>query len=511
MKLTEDENEAKWRVLGGGKRKEERESSSSCCINNTATMAFAVGISGQANNGFGLHPSLFRPLTSDVSLWSTSANNEGHRRINELNRRTFVNGLIHTTSWMNIQQASARNAEGTDTDKAVPITVTLPLERASGGTFYVRCTLFDNTSDAFKVYRAIVDTGSPYLVLPSTELHDNHQYPEWIGSSLANVFNVFGSTNFNDDSRLLLKSEYEPTNEIYGSVKGQINWNIADYRFRDPRLQISSSFDPMPNRGVVGVLDDALTKEATGGADIEAYALLGLIRNNNLNADRSRFPDPRPTFFEQERIRALSNDELASTGEYDIKSFSMNCPMRELALSTSTLIGSEEDTMSLVDLRKYGDFVDHYAVLVDTVVFDGVTVNSKVLQKASGSSAERPIVAVFDSGLTGCLLTRPFWNVMQTIMARTTASATNDDLQFRFAAVSIRNSSQSKSSASTKTNIRSGVEEDPRLFYIDPIDLDWFDDELTCPYVIVLGQTYLSKGVLTIDMERRLSTFVVNS
>ena len=56
-------------------------------------------------------------------------------------------------------------------------------------------------------------------------------------------------------------------------------------------------------------------------------------------------------------------------------------------------------------------------------------------------------------------------------------------------------------------NMTSNVEDDPRKFYVDPIDLDWFDDETTAPYVIILGQTFLSQGALTIDLDKRLLTF----
>jgi hypothetical protein len=363
------------------------------------------------------------------------------------------------------------------------------------------------------IYRAIVDTGSPYLVLPSSEelRITSNQPTHWIGSSLTDTLDTFfGSIMFNGNrERLTLaNSEYQPTEEIYGSVKGQIEWKLASYQFRDPRLQISRQNSNSKSkinilnasknaRGVVGVLDYALTIEATGGADTEPYALLGLVQNINPNADTMRFPQPRPTFFEQERI--LGND----LDEYKIKSFSLNGPRRELTISSENLVQSREDAMPLLDLRPYGDFVDHYAVLVDSVTFNNLEiVNSESLQKASRSSVKRPIVAVFDSGLTGCLLTRPFWEVMQTLMTKAKEKDvlfSNNINMLKFYSVAV--------SAAAKTTLQSSTEDDPRLFYVNPIELDWFDDEETCPYVIVLGQTFLSKGVLTIDMEQRLTTF----
>jgi hypothetical protein len=54
--------------------------------------------------------------------------------------------------------------------------------------------------------------------------------------------------------------------------------------------------------------------------------------------------------------------------------------------------------------------------------------------------------------------------------------------------------------------LMSNLEVDPR-FYVKPIDLDWFDDEQNAPYVIILGQTFLSRGALTIDLDERLAAF----
>ena len=59
---------------------------------------------------------------------------------------------------------------------------------------------------------------------------------------------------------------------------------------------------------------------------------------------------------------------------------------------------------------------------------------------------------------------------------------------------------------SSPHTMMSSIEADP-LFYIEPIDLDWFDDEQCAPYVIILGQTFLRKGVLTIDMDDRRASF----
>ena len=55
--------------------------------------------------------------------------------------------------------------------------------------------------------------------------------------------------------------------------------------------------------------------------------------------------------------------------------------------------------------------------------------------------------------------------------------------------------------------IESSVQNDAR-FYVQPIDLDWFDNLQYSPYIVVLGQTFLSKGKLSIDINKRRATFI---
>mmetsp|Transcript_22340 Transcript_22340/g.33762 ORF Transcript_22340/g.33762 Transcript_22340/m.33762 type:complete len:296 (+) Transcript_22340:143-1030(+) len=295
---------------------------------------------------------------------------------------------------------------------------------------------------------------------------------------------------------MFANSRYPPTEEVYGAVKGNTNWKEARYMFRDDRLQIITQ-----STATIGVLYDALTDEATGGGDIEAFALLGLIQNNNPNR-QARFPDPRPSFLEQECI--ISNDTDDAIMLNQIKSFSIDGPARKLSLSAQSLIPYKATVMKLVDLRTVGDFADHYAVLVDSISFDDVTVSSKDLQTIYGG-IERPIVAVFDTGLTGCLLIRNFADTLQKHMAMEGKSGTVE--QISSVSMTLQGGIHNRRVRSSVCNIDSSIQNDPR-FYIQPIDLDWFDEIPYSPYIVVLGQTFLRQGTLTIDINDRIATFI---
>jgi len=413
-------------------------------------------------------------------------------------RRSFVALLTGSMTYGNAAVGYDRydyelKKSGDTENDTEPITVTLPLEPASGGTFSVRIRLLplvegDHNDESFLLYRAIVDTGSPYLVLPSS------------GSSKEYARNDDRATTW------LSKSNYTPTEEVYGSVKGLMNWKYARYAFRDPHLRVGLSktntesqsislSETINAEGVVGILDDALTKEATGGGMIEPYALIGLIRDHNPKADRSRFPFPRPTFLEQECISIDNN-------EHSIKSFTIDGPRRELTLSSQSLISAIDPVLPLVDLRVYGDFVDHYAVVIDSITFDGISLTSSSLNRFGGGNSNE-IVGVFDTGLTSCLMIRPFWDVVNKFLE---AQGTTTD-SIASISLSLKQIGGGKMKrVVTPCNISSSIISDPR-FYVKPIDLDWFDDEQNSPYVIVLGQTLLNQGALTIDLNTRVATF----
>ena len=419
------------------------------------------------------HP--FKSLVSDIKATASVETSLLHLQSGSdppSDRRTCITTLILGANALLLPVTSCA-------DDATDTSCTLPLEPASGGTFCVRCTVFGIDPNSFQVYRTIVDTGSPYLVLPYNSNDGGRTKRQ-----------RFSKVKKDYDDDLLSPSEFQSTSEIYGAVSGQIDWKLARYSFRDPQLQIRQyNSQEITSAGVLGVLDEALTNEATGGGTYQPYGLLGLIQNSNPNADRTRFPDPRPTFLEQECIITGG-----SSKEYNqIKSFCMNAPLRELTFSTESLIQDQSNAMQLFDLRKYGDFVDHYAVKVESISIDGLTLPTRGIK--------RPIVAVFDSGLTGALLIRPFWDFVQKNYATNLMDNAKDGRYFESVSVT------TKEMGGKVCNMTSNVEDDPRKFYVDPIDLDWFDDETTAPYVIILGQTFLSQGALTIDLDKRLLTF----
>ena len=325
-----------------------------------------------------------------------------------------------------------------------------------------RPTLFPRPMIPYRVYRVIVDTGSPYLVVSENDLDGNviatGSYPVGYdhndasdhtdtGSSVARAWSdlvtaiqdtvaaFLPDAMITDSDRdvpfQFSETLYGPTEEIYGSQSGSIRWMSAPIKFRDDSLVVAASGraaltpEATTSQGqsasatasasspsiILGAMDDGLTRESGG-------SLLGLVKRSNLISTKIQ---RRPTFVEQMRLlpseqeRGRTGQRIESSRELDIASFKLDYPDKQLTLSSTSLIPADAtNVFSLVDLRPLGDFVEHYACRVDEIIFDGAAVSSQSLRQGDGnrrtSSKPRDIVAVFDSGLTGCLLIKPFWD-----------------------------------------------------------------------------------------------------
>lgn len=317
-----------------------------------------------------------------------------------------------------------------------PWIIQMPLEPCSGGCF---CVLLNVQGQ--QVYRAAVDTGSPYLVLSG------------------NQDTVVSKTNSRKELNLP-DSGYPPTEEIYGSASGFLDWKQARLDFRSqPKLSSQST--------ILAMMDGQLNRE-TGGT------LLGLVKYPNPPRQLDCY---RPTWLQQVQFKDGSS----------VSSFSID--QKFLTLSNKSLMQSHVPRIPLVDLRPLGDFIEHYNCRVHEIVLDGYKISSQML-------GGRPIVAVLDTGLTGCLVTQPFWDTL-------TEQLQIDPRRVKEMVVRIKDVTKQHT-----IDFVSGRAVSKTLFYVAPIELDWFYNPQKAPLLIILGQAFLSQGKLTIDTDNRLVTFV---
>lgn len=203
-----------------------------------------------------------------------------------------------------------------------------------GGAYCLNYTLDEQQ------FRAVVDTGSPFVLVDGT-----------CGAKFvaAGENNVWGC--YRGDGR---PSGLKDTEELFGGEDVGTQWRRGSLAI-EPAGRLASVDD-----AIFGVVRSYVGKGG-GGA-----VFFGLAKR--------RLPRIRPTFLEQTAIRALRFDFV----------------QRTLALSAAPLIPSAADAVRTIDLRPRGAPVATYAARISRLVVNGEAV-----------SLDRAAVAIVDTGTTG--------------------------------------------------------------------------------------------------------------
>ncbi|GAX23421.1 hypothetical protein FisN_15Lh142 [Fistulifera solaris] len=229
-----------------------------------------------------------------------------------------------------------------------PTSVPFPLQYLPiGNCWALKVSIADNLMNGF-TFLAIVDTGSPFLTTPARSLQ------------------LTDSTRF--------PSSYEQ----YGEPSGKMEWRNANY----VTLIAEQNVLFEQRHIVLGVPSNEVVKE-TGGI------FAGLIWKD----------DNRPSFLQQLGFIAMHID------------FGNN----HLTLSRQPLLSRNDPaSCTLYNLRPFGPDLYHYAVLCDVVELQFIDKDDDTLVQTLSldrNNVKRPIVAVLDTGLTGCILSDSFQRV----------------------------------------------------------------------------------------------------
>ena len=339
--------------------------------------------------------------------------------------------------------------------------VTLPLTfLPRGGCLAVKIILNDKSGEkrVFSYY-AIVDTGSPFLTAPPVV----KKYSQ-------------------DESR-----KYPTTQEQYGETIGTMEWRSL----KNVEIPILLSGDDdynkyvdnlLPTNVLVG-LPEAKVVDDTGGI------FLGLIQTD----------DYRPTFLRQ----------------WGYPSFILDYPGRQLILSkqpVAVMMNNESNNtpptaaaataaaalFQLFDFSPYGDNIHHYGVQCQSFVLEYNGLDEKTKKSATTtstvmvSSLKRPVIAVIDSGLTGCIFSD---SLQEELVASGYLhnSSNNDELSGLQATLPTISSSSSSSSLAVT------LSSNPDYWFLSSFKLPWFKDDASHPHVIAMGATFLAQSRISID------------
>lgn len=339
----------------------------------------------------------------------------------------------------------------------------LPLQTTVGGVL---------TTGVFidgEPFRLIVDTGSPYLVVPLDECASQPPRLSSYGCAEPGQFRA---------------SAYPTTTEQYGSGvllgPGRMQWLSGDVSFGEPELQRAGDgrFSVTLRFRQAGRVGGELV---FGGADRNVMfqsggALLGLIREVNRDPELSSYP--------------VANLRPTALAQLKMSSFRLDAPGRTLTLSGAPLIGPTADALPLEDARAWGDGVDHACCRVDN---DELVVNGRRARRTA-----RPILCVFDSGLTGVVLSQSLVDELGLgdLVGPRPSGGVGGVGGVRSLQLALR------TERGQKVILEASAAASP-LFYTQAIPLNWFRDRTNGPHVVAVGQCALGMGVLTVDARQR--------
>lgn len=201
------------------------------------------------------------------------------------------------------------------------------------------------------LFRAVVDTGSPFLMIP--------------GSCGPNTRSKSGC--YKEQG---MPSGLQDTFEQFDGFEGNVEWRMAPVTL----VNATGSLMTKPPLITFGVASESILGGPGG-------VFFGLIRDTDTWI--------RPSFLGQTLISSI---------QFDLQS-----SQKTLTLSQDSLIPPGQDSIRLTtDLRrKYGDPVNHY-----TARAQSITVNGFPLE----GPGKKPIYVIFDTGVTGMVVSQELFN-----------------------------------------------------------------------------------------------------
>lgn len=329
-------------------------------------------------------------------------------------------------------------------------------------------------------YRGIVDTGSPFLIVPSVDT------------------TIWGFTAKNAPP--YLDSGLSMTTEIFGGQDYETYWRVGDLKLSDSNMFKKIVF--------ANVGEDIM--RPPGGV------FVGLIKY--------KAKDIRPTLLGQMKYSSIQFDSLN----------------KELLLSRYSLINSVESkatTIKMVDLRVLGDPVYHYAARIKVLEINGrpIAANSTiyavfdtgttgcVLSDDLMNDYETPnpirkvrVVLQAENGDDIIIETGATRDEIFVVTAAKIPWFTknSEDLKNYFDDTTVEKTTRSDNKDSTRINI--GDDNRNNVIRNSETDIEDDDDEIISaniarrllmePQVVVIGLAFFKNKILTIDIdEGRLS------
>lgn len=369
--------------------------------------------------------------------------------------------------------SSAASSSFATGSSARAIRIPMRLDRA--GTYVVEYRIGGTT------VRGVLDTGSPFITMESK------------------CGEVWGCLREEDARR----SGLEDTYEIYGLQEdGVTRWVLGDVAFDGKDAgEVSAATDEDKNedetRRTYRV--DGLDGDAADAADAVSSAVSSAADEN---AATVAFAFPELSFGVTSQTVGRAGSAAGGVGsapfvglvkrradwirptfleQTDVCSFALDFAKDELTLSRDALIPKDEkkNVFPLVDLRPLGAPVFHYAVKVDELWINGGKYRPRDRTRQS-----KPIYAVFDSGVTGVLVSRDLFY--------------DSDFEFGTFECHAKIKAEDGESVSVGTSLRTCTGR--CLLLALPVDVPWVGFENA--HVVFLGLAFMyANGGVAVDAD----------
>ena len=404
----------------------------------------------------------------------------------------------------------------------------------NGGCWAMKVAISDKNFDQIAYY-AIVDSASPFITTPITT-----KFQQLL-------------------SKRPRRREYShPTFEQYGDIVGKMEWRQADYVSVVGRSRPSSSSSSDDNMGgtttsSVGIVEER-SNVVLGMASPEVIENTGGIFVGLMDKDENR-----PTFLQQFGYNSFTIDFIQPT--LYLSSDSLIMPLTDIfkestkdetTLSTASQISKASTLqqnwnikkcyiLDLFDLQPYGPNVHHYGVLCNQIDLQLSTTKKETddftsvsgmqstihVKSVATATLSRPVVAVLDTGLTGCVLSDTLYAELfneadsskpsilgitvslccspSSTTTKAVSSGENSSDVDKPRTIKSRNGNVSTDKSMSTIDLSSCSNTNQQYWRWSTFHLPWFydedDEQELPPHVIALGNTFWTNGVksLTID------------
>lgn len=248
-------------------------------------------------------------------------------------------------------------------------------------------------------FRAVVDTGSPFLTVPGTcrdglrqrwGCYRHEGAPAGLDDTFERYEGRAGTVQWRRGTFVFYQGSVEGSPSGQAQLKDGRDEGAERACWRAPSA--SSDMDGQPSQNgradAARDMNDGLLLPNTFVFGVVADSLMGTPGGVFLGLIKHTLRSIRPSFLGQTSVRSFAVD--------------LSCRPPTLTLSSARIPSPASKSIALIDTRRFGDVCERYCARVRDL-----SVNGSPLRASEGDGV--PVLAIFDTGVTGCVVDQALW------------------------------------------------------------------------------------------------------